>query len=533
MNIKKATKGWEKTIGKDYVLSDRSTIQHYEKNTMGLKRHIPTILMPASREEVKRIVEIANEYKTPLYPISKGKNWGLGSRVPVKDGTTVVDMSRMNHIHDVNTKHAYAVVEPGVTQGQLYDYLKENKIPLIMDVTGSGLDSSIIGNALERGVGYFTDRGEELSGLEVVLGDGEIIHTGFGHYPNAKATYLFKHGIGPSLDGLFIQSNCGIVTKAGVGLLHENDSYATFVCKIKKEEQLPEFIDNFAKLKKMGITKSVVHIGNKERTRISISPLIYESLKERTPSMDSNYLRTLSEKLFDEEFTGPWSATGRIFGTKTQVREAKRQIRKKMNRPVSTIYLTDDFIRKAEKVGKLFEFIPYIKKKNVILSSIKPIYNFTKGIPTNDAVKSVYWPIMNPPPELDPDNSPCGVIYYLPITPLDGEEAHKVVSTTNKVLKGYEFYPAITLNTVNENALETVISVPFDKRKPEDVKRAHKAVRELHRELASQGIYPYRASIDMMDEVVDYQNPFWQAVKKIKNALDSNHIISPGRYNLI
>lgn len=531
--IQKAIKEWKGTIGEDYVLTGPHKLGPYGKNVTGLSREIPAVLLPVSTEEVQHVVKIANEHDTPLYPISKGKNWGLGSRLPVKDGAIVVDLSRMNYIHNIDVKHAYVVLEPGVTQKQLYDHLTDNKLPLIMDVTGSGLDSSIIGNALERGVGYFTDRGEELSGLEVVLGNGEIINTGFGHYPNAKATHLFKYGIGPSIDGLFIQSNCGIVTKAGMGLMHESDDYATFVCKIRGEKELPEFIDRFAELKKMGITKSVVHIGNRERTRISIGPLIYENLSKRMPKADDKYLRTLAEELFCEEGFGPWSATGRLFGTKAQVKDAKKHIRKAMHGLGSAMFLTDKFIYIAEKASNLLKFIPPMKKKNIILSSIKPIYNFTKGIPTNDAVKSVYWPIENPPKELDPDQSRCGVIYYLPITPLDGEEVKKVVSTTNKVLESYGFVPAITLNTINENALESVISIAFERQKPEDVKRAHESVKELHRNLTSQGIYPYRVSIDLMEEIVDPKDSFWQTIKSIKNKLDPKNIISPGRYNLI
>ena len=65
-----------------------------------------------------------------------------------------------------------AVIEPGVTQMQLYDFLQNHCPELTFNVTGSGKETSIIGNALDRGVGYIGPRREDLFGLEIVLGTG-------------------------------------------------------------------------------------------------------------------------------------------------------------------------------------------------------------------------------------------------------------------------------------------------------------------------------------------------------------------------
>jgi 4-cresol dehydrogenase (hydroxylating) len=35
----------------------------------------------------------------------------------------------------------------------------------------------------------------------------------------------------------------------------------------------------------------------------------------------------------------------------------------------------------------------------------------------------------------------------------------------------------------------------------------------------------------MMDSVVDPADPYWQAVGAIKQALDPNNVIAPGRYS--
>ncbi|HEY0574892.1 MAG TPA: hypothetical protein VGD73_12390 [Pseudonocardia sp.] len=53
-----------------------------------------------------------------------------------------------------------------------------------------------------------------LCGLEVVLGNGEVISTGDATLPGAKSGHINKSGFGPLLDGLFSQSNYG--TRAAI-----------------------------------------------------------------------------------------------------------------------------------------------------------------------------------------------------------------------------------------------------------------------------------------------------------------------------
>ena len=66
--------------------------------------------------------------------------------------------------------------------------------------SGAGLahhrDGLIAELALERGVAYFSSRAEALSGLEVVLGTGEILNTGYGHFEGSGVTHLYKYGLG-------------------------------------------------------------------------------------------------------------------------------------------------------------------------------------------------------------------------------------------------------------------------------------------------------------------------------------------------
>src|SRR3546814_8726582 len=102
------------------------------------------------------------------------KSWGYGDACPVTAGNVILDLSRMNRIREVDPALAYAVIEPGVTQGQLSEHLRAQGIALWPDCTGAGPDTSIVGNILDRGFGPppSGNRAQYNSGLEIVLDIG-------------------------------------------------------------------------------------------------------------------------------------------------------------------------------------------------------------------------------------------------------------------------------------------------------------------------------------------------------------------------
>src|SRR3546814_20369760 len=64
------------------------------------------------------------------------------------------------------------------------------------------------------------------TGMEVVLADGSLLRTGMGAIPGSKSWHVYKRGLGPVLDPLFVQSNFGIVTRMGYWLMRKPDAYA-------------------------------------------------------------------------------------------------------------------------------------------------------------------------------------------------------------------------------------------------------------------------------------------------------------------
>jgi FAD/FMN-containing dehydrogenase len=114
------------------------------------------VVAPKNVADVQEIMKLANEYEVPVWPFSKGRNVGYGGAAPRVPGSVGIDMGRhMNKVLEVNAESAYALVEPGVSFFDLHEYLVKHNLrdKVWADVPDLG-GGSVIGNTLERGVGY-------------------------------------------------------------------------------------------------------------------------------------------------------------------------------------------------------------------------------------------------------------------------------------------------------------------------------------------------------------------------------------------
>lgn len=231
-------------------------------------RKIHSVLRPVSRAEVQEVVAIAARHRVPLYPVSTGRNWGLGSALPVVDGCAVVDLRLMNRILEIDTDLRYAVVEPGVTQRQLADALAGG--PCMLNVTGSGAETSVVGNVLERGVGVLGPRTRDLRALEAVLATGEIVRTGHWSSGDVPEWHQFPPGAGPDVTGLFVQSGFGIVTSAVVGL-HPRQPVELALVR-SRDAELARHVDTLRLLRESQLFRDRIEINAADDPRLAGLP---------------------------------------------------------------------------------------------------------------------------------------------------------------------------------------------------------------------------------------------------------------------
>ena len=150
--FERALAAFARVVGREWTFTEPAALEPYHDvyQAAGQPRHRPgAVVAPASTAEVQALVRLANEHRVPLWPISRGKNFGYGAAAPRLSGTVVLDLGRMNRILDVDAKRAYCVLEPGVGFYDLYAFLQQEKLPLWMSVPGNAW-GSVVGNALER-----------------------------------------------------------------------------------------------------------------------------------------------------------------------------------------------------------------------------------------------------------------------------------------------------------------------------------------------------------------------------------------------
>ena len=497
-------------------------------NLVEYEREIPGCLYPRHRDDVKTIVALANEHQVALFPLSSGKNWGFGSKMPAKDGAVIVDLMALNRIIKIDHELGYAVIEPGVTQRQLSEALAESKSPYFLDVTGSSPDTSIIGNSLERGIGYNELRVKTLGCLEVVLGSGNVVKTGFGHFEiDSDVTHLYPYGIGPNLDALFFQSNFGIVLSGTIQLLRRPGSIAHLTLFIKDEKKVPDVILKLSKLKEKNLISGIPHVFSRERADPGMAGMLYYELKQR--GQDTS--ETNISSYLDSKFSGEWTVSACMMGSPLQVFLAGWVCWLQLFRFGMVLIMTDGWHKYLSWFSGLFGF----RKWNILLSVFKRIRHVPIGKPLDEFVASVHWPVtkeLDSVDLLEPDEGDAGFVYSAPFAAATPEAVEKMLDLTNQVAKQHGFTAAVTLNLVTTKLVEGVISISYSRSAPEIVKKAKQCIRDMNIRFNKEGMFPYRADIDSMDIFVNDQDVFWKTCAAIGKVLDPKGIIAPGRYSL-
>lgn len=502
--------------------------EKYENNLTGFSnKDIKTIYKPKSLDSLKFILYNANLNKENLYVFSTGKNWGLGSKQPVIKNSSILDLSEMNQIIEVNERFKYAIIEPGVTQNDLSSYLKENHPHLKFPVTGSSKGTSITGNILERGPAAFAHRNKLVIAMEVLLANGDVLKTGFWHYfdDNNPLAFHYPHGHGPDIRGLFTQSNLGIVSKLVVRLLPKKNGTLTF---IRFDEKHLEIVTDTLR--------------KEYEDKIIDDGVVITNLNDPRTTATGKY-----------DYTGKWLAACSFSGVGQISIYKQRRLRKTLQ----GIDVKFNFIHTQKNKFSLRKgsFLPYViqliknsswlfsklhKKElengeslGTFIERLEIFKNLYKGEPTNFSIETMAEMNNTVLKNEDLDNSnTLGLNVALPAVPFEGKSAVNVSELVNKVSQKWNVKTFHNLATIDDLCFEGFYRVYFDREDKEASKNAFEWRRDLHFVLQKNGYFPYRMDTEITKEFTSEKDSYWQVVSTIKKALDKNDIISKGKYNV-
>jgi len=169
------------------------------------------IVFPGSKEEIAKILVVANDLKIPVTPVGGGAGT-CGGTLAIYGGIQL-DMKRMSKIHPIDHESMTVKVEAGVVGIDLEEEV--NRYGYTLGHTPTSLRASNIGGFIAtRSGGSLSSlygKIEDLTlGLQVVLPDGSII----------ECKSVPRQSVGPDLRQLFIGSEgtLGIISEATLRL---------------------------------------------------------------------------------------------------------------------------------------------------------------------------------------------------------------------------------------------------------------------------------------------------------------------------
>ncbi len=502
----------------------------------GYARSAPTVLAPASVREVRQIVRDARRTGLPIHPVSTGMNWGYGSMSPPLPGCTVVHLGRMNRIRnadEIDVDNPVALIEPGVTQRQLHEFLLAKAPSLMFNVTGAAADTSILGNALDGGVGYLSPRRTDIFGLEVVLGTGKILRTGFrrlGRHSRLAGSH--PYGLGPALDGLFVQGNLGVVTSAYFKLRPRPPVQVALSLSLTRAEGLAPFVDALMALKREGVLPTITHVGNRHRTHATLVHGVVDYLVGRC-GFTAARAAAEAGRVVAHFAPTEWSGLASVGGTAAQVKAAVSEVRRRLAGLARVTTVTDRRLSLAHAVADRCRAVPLARALAAVTATVRPLHGLALGVPTDAPVLGLLHAIdRHDLPATSLDESRCGLIYICPALPCHGADVAALLGRMAQRARGHGHDLHVTVNVETDTSMVAVTNLLFDRSDAEQVARAHRCADALLAEIHGAGLEVYRARSDMMADVVGRHSAHWGHVRNLKQVFDPQNIISPGRYNL-
>jgi D-lactate dehydrogenase (cytochrome) len=193
-------------IGEDHVSVNESILELHSKDESSHTPCMPdTVIFPQTKEDVSKVLKFANERKIPVVPFGLGTSLE-GHVIPIHGGISL-DLSQMNRILEIKENDFLVKVQPGVTRTMLNKELKKYGLFFSVD---PGADATLGGMAATNASGTTSVRYgimlDQVRDLEVVLANGDIIHTG---------GLSAKSSSGIHLNGMFVGSEgtLGVITE--------------------------------------------------------------------------------------------------------------------------------------------------------------------------------------------------------------------------------------------------------------------------------------------------------------------------------
>ncbi|WP_198587011.1 FAD-binding oxidoreductase [Glycomyces xiaoerkulensis] len=438
-------------------------------------RRTHAVVGPGSAEQAAEAVRLVAESGTgvSVHAFSTGFNWGLGSRESADHDVIALDLAGLSRVRSIDSEDGWAVIEPGVSQGRLASLLEGSN--RMLNVTSASAHTSVLGNALDRGVGMRGQRTGDLLGLEAVLPDGEVVRTGW--WPGSGFGPVYAHGLGPSLTGLLTQSNLAVVTAAAIRLRPRPEAVRLLAFEFEPSA-LEGVVDRLRRWVAQGMTRSVPKLYDRFAARpyggaegkclmhvcVDGAPAAVEALG------DAVLAEAIESGLFTRVVDGRDDDRGELFDL------------------VERSYMGDPDV--DDEIFERKMRVPY-----------------------------------------DRIDAESGFLLFLPLVPFRARDVAEAARLLQSIRDDFGLACGATAHPLDAEVIDYVVNVRFP-RDEEGVRRAHRALEALYRRFGAAGYAPYRLDVDHAEwrERFAPSEAAVDLTRRIKGFLDPDGVLARGRY---
>ena len=308
--------------------------------------------------------------------------------------------------------------------------------------------------------------------MEVMLADGDIVRTGQFGISNSPSAFISKFTYGPSLEGLFLQSNLGVVTKIGYWLQPQPSAFMSCTFSVPVLEDIEPMVDAFAVMRQNGVLPNCVWISN------IVEGLCIRGMRKDFWSGSGPIPDWRIKELQKEQGLGYWTARFGLYGPKKVVQahfdEAK------------------DFLRAKVPQGDLTGHLFTGKDGGLLDASSIPLEHglMLAGVPSLFSIPLMKWPMQN-------DEGKPAHGDYAPVIPSEG----KRVLEWMRVSKSAYEAAGLELMTdffMHEKHVILTNMYTYDQQDPVQRHNVHQLYYALHDEAKAKGYGMYRGNIQHM-----------------------------------
>ena len=468
----------EAIFGTKNVTDKPVDLYPYSYDMTECEPHMPDfVVIPENSAQLIELVKFCNQNLLPIVPYISGNNVG-GLTIPEHGGIVVDFGKKMNKILYINENMMYALLEPGVTFGDLKKHLDENFPHLRYSYPFAPPYAGVVGNVILSGMNNLSCKigsmGDSINGLEVITADGELARVGSCFYGKEEAdndSWWSRYPM-PDLMGLFInwQGMTGLVTKCAVQLWPNPPFKKTYLGVVFGLPDIGPVI------REVGRTEVVDDI-----SAVSIE-VVKMTIELPEPKKIPG----------EPDFAALFSISGKTESLFKAKAEYLKQTVEDLKKQGIKILLVD-----VDEFSKLFSLRVrcHLDLPAVILSLVE--YS--------------------------------GLTWFGSYAPT--HKLEKLIPKVNDLFLKYDVPPFIYMK-IMKHAHYGIFRPILRYKKFKDEEKIHSLLNDIAEFCIAEGCIPYKTPIWMTDKMREIINPGWlHLFEKIKKCIDPNNIFNPGRWN--